>query len=156
MHLSVQLKSAVFDPLHLIACPLPFWVWLLTVLPYPRHLPMSLKPLILFWLKLSQRSALTAGGKLWYEASFMFFYRFLISGNGELLYAVSEYELNIIIHHQRASENCHQGACTDASLNCSEMLCVLRCVIWGQCGIPLKIKPLLSKGTVILLKIHTC
>lgn len=76
----------------------------------------------------------------------MFFYRFLISGNGELLYAVSEYELNIIIHHQRASENCHQGACTDASLNCSEVLFVLLCVIWGQRGIPLKIKPLLFKG----------
>lgn len=62
------------------------------------------------------------------------------------MYAVSEYELNIIIHHQRVSGSCHQGSCTNASLNCSEVLFVLLCVTWGQCGIPLQIKPLLFKG----------
>lgn len=76
----------------------------------------------------------------------MFLYRFLISGNGELLCAVSEYELNIIIHHQRASENCRQGSCTNAPLNCGEVFFVLLCVISGQYGITLKIKPLLFKG----------
>lgn len=66
----------------------------------------------------------------------MFLYRFLISGNGELLYAASKYEFNIIIHHQKASENCHQSSCANASLNCGELLFVLQGVIWGQHGSP--------------------
>lgn len=88
---------------------------------------------------------MTRRGKLWYGASFRFPYRFLISANGELLFAVSKYELNIIICHQEATENCHQGSCVNASLNCSQALFVL-CVIGGQCGIPLKAKLFLFKG----------
>lgn len=47
-------------------------------------------------------------------------------------------ELNIIIHHQKASENCHRSSCSFASLDCVEVFFfpssffVLLCVIWCQ------------------------
>lgn len=53
-------------------------------------LPPDLKLPILLRGWGSQKSAFTRGGKLSFESSFMFLYRFLISGNGELLYAAFE------------------------------------------------------------------